>query len=160
MSLPGTGKLRQDFNEAFSTVRLVAVLSPTCPHCLEGYHLVRRMSAGPTCFVLWTAMLDGDSVGTAMDQITSDQRCINYWEDEGWPVSSSLRQVLGLGPYDHRRSVWDVYLLYRPAIVWTGASPPLPSEWTHNLAEPAAPDRPRISAALLSRWSSMRWTDN
>jgi len=103
-------------------------------------------------------MLDGDSAGTAIEQIASDRRCVNYWEDEGWPVSTRLRQVLGLGPYDPQRSVWDIYLLYAPVVVWNGEDPPLPSEWTHNRAEPA-PDQPRISAALLSRWSSMGWTD-
>ncbi len=111
------------------------------------------MPAGPTCMVLWTAMLDGDSAGTAAALIGSDRRCVHYWEDDGRPVSTGLRRVLGLGSDDTERSAWDVYLRYPPGIVWTDDDPPLPSDWTHNLRE-REPDRPRITAELLIGWTS------
>ena len=136
------------------TLRVLSVLSPTCPNCLEGYELVSHMPAGLTSFVLWTAMLEGDSPRAACDQIGSDRRSSHYWEDEGWPISTRLRPVLGLGPYRRETSVWDVYLLYGPGIVWADEYPPSPSDWTHNLQEDE-PDQPRITADLLIEWSSM-----
>ena len=105
-------QLRRDFNQWSDTSRVLSVLSPTCPNCLEGYRLVSQMPAGPTSLVLWTAMLDGDSSLAATDQIGSDRRSTHYWEGERWPVSTRLRPVLGFGPYDPEMSAWDVYLLF------------------------------------------------
>ena len=42
-------------------------------------------------------------------------------------VSTQLGAVVRIGPYDPTRSVWDVYLLYPPAIKWHGEKPPLPT---------------------------------
>jgi hypothetical protein len=151
--LADVGKLCREFNRSSENLRVLAVLSPTCPDCIAGYELVSQMPAGPTRMVLWTAMREGDSADVAARLIGSDRRCSHYWETEGWPVSSRLRPVLGLGPYDPELSVWDVYLLYRPGINWTGGDPPVPSDWTHNLHEDA-PRRPRISSTLLTSWSS------
>lgn len=131
---------------------MLAVLSPTCPDCLKGYELVSQMASGCICLVLWTAMRQGDSVCVADALIDPDRRCTHYWENEGWPVSTRLRPVLGFGPYDPELSAWDVYLLYSPGIVWTTEDLPLPIKWTHNLREQESL-RPPISAALLATWS-------
>jgi hypothetical protein len=150
----GVHRLQRDFNQSSDTLRVLAVLSPTCSHCLEGYELLMRMPSGPNCLVLWTAMLIGDSVDVAAEQGLSDYRCTQFWEEAGWPVSTRLRPILGFGPYDPSKSAWDVYLLYPPGITWTVAEyPPRPTDWTHNLRE-HEPERSRISAALLTRWAS------
>jgi hypothetical protein len=149
----GVERLQQDFNQESDALRVLAVLSPTCPNCLEGYEMMTQMSAGPTCLVLWTAMIEGDSAHTATQLIGSDRRCAHYWEDEGWPLSTRLRPVLGFGPYDPQRSVWDVYLLYPPGILWADVDPPLPTDWTHNLRGHET-GRSRITAALLTQWAS------
>ena len=150
-------RLRQDFNQWSDAVRVISVVSPTCPNCLEGYELVSRTPAGPTSLVLWTAMLDGDSTRFAFERIGSDRRSTHYWEGEGWPVSTRLRPVLGLGTYNPEMSAWDVYLLFPPGVVWTDEDPPLPLDWTHNLRE-NEPDRPRITRDLLIEWSSRELT--
>ena len=152
IDLAGIEQLQQDFNHQSDTVRVLAVLSPTCPNCLEGYELVSQIPGGPACMVLWTAMREADTAEEAAKLISSDRRCSHYWETDGWPVSTRLRPLLELGPYDPEQSAWDVYLLYRPGINWTGEDPPAPSDWTHNLRE-HEPRRPRISSALLSRWT-------
>jgi hypothetical protein len=83
-------QLRRDFNQWSDTSRVLSVLSPTCPNCLEGYRLVSQMPAGPTSLVLWTAMLDGDSSLAATDQIGECAHLI-------WPPPGRL--VLGkVGP--------------------------------------------------------------
>ena len=132
---------------------MLAVLSPTCPECLAGYELLSRMSPTVSRLVLWTAIKDGDSVSAVATLIGGDQQFAHYWEDEGWPVSTRLRPLLGLGPFDPEKSAWDVYLLYSPGIIWTDEDLPKPSDWTHNLLV-LDPERPRITAAQLARWSS------
>ena len=64
--------------------------------------MLLRVPLGPTCLVLWTAMLPGDSAGVAAERGHSDDRCGHYWEDASWPVSTRLRPILGFGPYDRR----------------------------------------------------------
>lgn len=149
----GVHRLQLDFNQLSETLRVLAVLSPTCPHCLEGNEMLSRMPAGPNCLVLWTAMLAGDSPDVAAEQGRSDDRCTQYWEEADWPVSTRLRPILGFGSYDPAMSAGDVYLLYPPGIVWTDEYPPFPTDWTHNLRE-HEPERPRITAALLTHWAS------
>jgi hypothetical protein len=151
--LPGVDRLRGDFNEWSNAVRVLAVLSPTCQECLAGYELLLRMPPATTRLVLWTAMKDGDSISTVATLIDDDKHCTHYWEDEGWPVSTRLRPLLGLGPLDSEKSAWDVYLLYSPGIIWTEEDLPMPSDWTHNLRDQDA-ERPRITAALIASWGS------
>jgi hypothetical protein len=136
---------------------VLAVLSPTCPHCVEGYEMLLRMPSGLNCLVLWTPILAGDSAEVAAEQGQSDLRCVHYWEEASWPVSTRLRPILGFGPYDPAKSAWDVYLLYLPGITWTTEDPPPPTDWTHNLREDE-PERPRITAALLNRWALIATT--
>jgi hypothetical protein len=48
----GVHRLQHDFNQSFESVRVLVVLSPTCPNCLEGYEMLSRMPPGPKCLVL------------------------------------------------------------------------------------------------------------
>jgi hypothetical protein len=153
----GVQRLQHDFNQLSDTLRVLAVLSPTCPHCFEGYEMLLAMPPAANCLVLWTAMLAGDSADVAAERGHFDHRCAQYWEDASWPVSTRLRPILGFGPYDLAKSAWDVYLLYPPGIIWTSESPPPPTDWTHNLKE-YEPVRLRITAALLTRWTSTATT--
>ena len=127
---------------------MLAVLSATCPECLAGYELLLRMPPAATRLVLWTAMKDGDSVDTVVTLIADDKHCTHYWENEGWPVSTRLRPLFGLGPLDSEKSAWDVYLV-SPGIIWTQQDLPMPSDWTHNLGDQDA-ERPRITEALMA----------
>jgi hypothetical protein len=153
IGLAAVDRLQLDFNESSGAVRVLAVLSPTCPECLAGYELLSRMPPTAIRMVLWTAIKDGDSVSAVAPLIGDDEHFAHYWEEEGWPVSTRLRPLLGLGPFDSEKSAWDVYLLYSPGIMWTNEDLPMPSDWTHNLRD-HDPDRPRITAVLLARWSS------
>jgi hypothetical protein len=153
IDLPGVERLQRDFNQYPRAVRVFAVLSPTCPDCLVGYELVSHMAPTTVRLLLWTAMRDGDSASVVSTLIGDDRDCNHYWEDDGWPVSTRLRPLLGLGPFDPEMSAWDVYLLYPPGVIWTNEDPPMPSDWTHNLRDHNA-EQPGITAALLARWSS------
>ena len=95
IDLPGVERLQRDFNQYPRAVRVFAVLSPTCPDCLVGYELVSHMAPTTVRLLLWTAMRDGDSASVVSTLIGDDRDCNHYWEDDGWPVSTRLRPLLG-----------------------------------------------------------------
>jgi hypothetical protein len=139
--LPDTQRLRSDFNNQVTERRVLAIVSPTCGDCRAGPRLVldavgeRRTVS---LFVLWTGMLAGDTAeaaSSAAEQTGYDRKVWHYWEDEGWPVSTRLRAVLRIGPYDPTRSAWDVYLLYPNGPTWSGEDPPVPVAWAYNLRD-------------------------
>lgn len=132
------------------------VLSPTCRDCLAGYALtVASVADNVDLLTLWTAMLPGDSVDAVSALMAQDPhgRTEHFWESVGWPVSSRLRPLLGLGAYDPQWSAWDVYLLYQSGRIWTGDTPGVPDAWAHNLQPPPSVGEP-ISDALLRNWSA------
>jgi hypothetical protein len=136
---------------------VLSVISPTCDNCRGGLRLVRDVVDGHPAvvlFVLWIGMLSGDSASAAARAAAEsggDTDARHYWEEEGWPVSTRLRSILGIGSYDPTRSAWDVYLLYPRGVRWAGDDPPVPSGWAYNV--PAdLPVGERLNAALLHRW--------
>jgi hypothetical protein len=76
----------------------------------------------------------------------------HFWEEDGWPVSTALRPLLGSGANDPARSAWDVYLFYEPGVRWVDQTPPIPTEWAHQLDELALGFGERLSLATVRRW--------
>lgn len=161
MALPGVEQLRIDFNVLSERPRLLLVVSPTCDDCLAGVDVVHGSlgefaSSQIVPLVLWVLMREGD---TEMAAVTASRRFTaarHFWEEEGWPVSSALRPILGLGHYDPQYSAWDVYLFFRPGVIWeTGAAPPAPDSWAHNLREDPGVGTP-LNAATVRSWLSGR----
>jgi hypothetical protein len=104
--------------------------------------------------VLWVGMLARDAPEVAeatAKRFVARPRVLHYWEEEGWPVSTRLRPVLGRGPYDPTRSAWDVYLLYGRGIQWGDGNPPVPTAWAYNTRDDL-PSGARLSAALIRDW--------
>jgi hypothetical protein len=157
--LPDTHRLRQDFNDEQAELRLLSVASPTCDQCRAGLNLVLdtvENTPGVAAFVLWIAMLDGDTQQTANEAAVGlpvDASVSQYWEEEGWPVSARLRSVLGIGPYDPTQSAWDVHLLYLRGAAWEGDAPPPPAAWAYNLLDDLCVGE-RLSARVVRRWMS------
>lgn len=143
------------FNELQEASRVLMVLSPTCPECVQGAGVVA--SAGATgVLVTWTDMRPGDSVASAT-QVAAElpTHFVHFWEGEPWPVSTALRPLLGLGSYDATQSAWDVYLFYAAGVAWTGPieTPPPPTEWAHNLVDDPGVGA-RLDANAVRRWFS------
>jgi hypothetical protein len=157
VSLPDTRQLRQDFNNEQAELRVLSVVSPTCDHCLSGLKLVLDAidrTPGVTVFVLWIAILDDDTTeaaGDAAESVRVDASVSHYWEEEGWPVSSRLRSVLGIGPYHPAQSAWDVHLLYQRGANWNEDAPPPPAAWAYNLLDDLCVGE-RLSTTVVQRW--------
>jgi hypothetical protein len=157
VSLPGTVRLRRDFNDERADRRVLSLVSPTCGQCLDGLRLVLEGFsgvAGVSVFVLWLSMLEGDTPQAADRAATEfgvDGAVRHYWEEDGWPVSTYVRSVLGIGPYDPTRSAWDVHLMYRVDAEWEGDAPPVPTAWAFNLVDDLDVGE-RLSATVMRRW--------
>src|SRR5207247_539948 len=102
-------------------------------------------------FVLWIGTRQEDSPAAASRvaaKLPAD--FLNFWEEEGWPVSTSVRPLLGLGDYDPQRSAWDVYLMYDRGVRWDDG-PVGPTAWAYNLDQDPGVGV-RIDRDLILRW--------
>ena len=68
-----------------------------------------------------------DAAARASEAFSGDLRFSHFWEEEGWPVSTALRPLLGFGDYEPTRSAWDVDLFYEPGVKWMHRVPPTPT---------------------------------
>lgn len=142
VSLSATDEpFRTAFNRQKGSVRVVELVSPTCPYCLEGVSEIQQAlfakEPDPKLvgFVIWVPMLNGkaSNVPDAM-KLAQDPRVHHYW-DQTNDLGIAFQQLLPIatGP------AWDVYMLYAPGAVWNGRQPPRPLFWMHQLAITNAP---------------------
>ena len=134
LSLLGTEDLRREFNASSQKVRIVALLSPTCPECQSGHAVVAGIlkkfpSPRLQALLVWEPMRDGDSPAAAAEQAEAvrDARI-----SQGWDGSHDVGKLFG-ATLDLHETAWDVYLIYKPGITWEGLQPPHPTFWMHQL---------------------------
>jgi copper chaperone CopZ len=163
LASPATGKpialssysekeLRDEFNRASDQVRMIALLSPTCGACQHGQRVVESVFSKFSDqrlhgFVVWLPMLSGDNVNAAQIQAGSftDRRVVQRW-DEHRLAGAEFSKTLKL-----KGDAWDVYLLYAPGVKWTGATPPAPTFWMHQLrAEHGADQKLCLNPAAMT----------
>ncbi|MEX2245827.1 MAG: hypothetical protein WEC75_03990 [Dehalococcoidia bacterium] len=137
-------ELRAHFNEATGSVRLITFLSPTCGPCRYGQGVVRALfeefpDVGLTGFVIWVPMLPPDSPGTAQSEqdAIADPR-FRFWFDHGRKAALAWSSFIGLPA-----PTWDVYAVYDGEASWSGAAPPAPRIWMHQL-NPTPATRPEV----------------
>jgi hypothetical protein len=145
VELPGLqlDQLRSEFNRSGQSVRVLAILSPSCPACQYGQGVVKRVferirSERLKGFLIWLPILSADSAPFAVRQAEEfdDRRVIQRW-DSGRRIGNAFARRLNL-----RGTAWDVYLLYAPGVKWEGDAPPAPTFWMHQLpAETGADSR-------------------
>lgn len=135
LSSIGTEDLRKEFNASSQKVRIVALLSPTCPYCRSGHAVVGGIlkkfpSPRLQALLVWEPLRDGDNSGTAAEQagMVRDLRI-----SQGWDSSRDVGKLFGT-TLDLREIAWDVYLIYKPGITWEGQQPPHPTFWMHQLS--------------------------
>lgn len=107
--------------------------------------------------IIWVPMLAGDSALEAAELISPEKRLTMQGWDSHRSVGEAMAKTLGLNC-----PAWDVYLIYKPGIKWTGEIPPEPSFWMHQLdkkrgADPELYLRPEkllseVQKALGGNW--------
>ena len=97
-----------------------------------------------TGFVIWVPQLDGKPANVPdAASLVPDARVQHYWDS-----SDDLGNRYGIVLPTPGVSAWDVYMLYRPGILWSGAQPPKPDFWMHQLGVTTGPHLdPHVFAA-------------
>ena len=85
-------------------------------------------SANLKGFLVWLPMVATDSREAAFERTTSDSRISEGW-DGSLTIGKAFARTLNL-----KGTAWDVYLVYEPGTIWSGADPPVPSFWMHQLS--------------------------
>jgi len=130
-------ELHDKFNKDKGNVRLLLLLSPTCPECLRGASeiqskvLEKIKDSDMRVYVIYLPILKMDreeSVPSAMKQL-QDKRVSFFWDRNG-ELAHSYSRVLQLPA---RQPAWDVYLLFNRDDAWK-ADVPAPDYWMAQLS--------------------------
>jgi hypothetical protein len=134
MSAVDTDAVRREFNSSSDKVRIVSLLSPTCPGCRSGHSVIGEVlkkfpSPKLEAILVWEPMRDDDSPAAATRQAEtiSDPRI-----KQGWNENKNVGKLFG-EMLDLHEVAWDVYLIYKPGIKWEAQQPPPPTFWMHQL---------------------------
>lgn len=128
-SLP---QFAQEFNRDAKMERVVLLMSPTCPVCLEGSSKVeavlkRNSGSNVRVFAVWEPMLPTDwrRPGTGVLARLSDPRVIQVWDSKHLIARLMETGAAGRQPSCCTRngSWWDVIASYSRNAKWTNAAP-------------------------------------
>jgi hypothetical protein len=151
-------ELKSAFNADRSAVKVLLIVSPTCPMCRHGAQLIEDQVLAQvggdklTAYVVWTKKLYGDNREAAHKAVSlvPDRRARHFWDPSGYlgrEYGKSLELPGG------RRFAWDVYMIFDSKAAWTDA-PPAPAFWMHQLGghKPELRlDGPRFREQILRR---------
>jgi hypothetical protein len=137
----GAAQLREDFNAAKGSVRVLFVVDPICPGCLRGLDDVNKDLLSKTndprlqAFVVHVPVLtpppSAKDVPEAATLLRNDH-VHHYWNPSG-SFGEELSAAVGLKHGDEPVYAWDVWLIYGPEATWEAASPPRPQRLMHQL---------------------------
>jgi hypothetical protein len=122
-------EVREQFNEDRGVLRLVVLVSPTCPECVSGagwiqdYILKRNPTVDLKVYAVWYEMYPGDSPSAfpAARKMMPDKRVRHYWDQR----KDVGRWFYGLVPTNTTGNIeWDAFYLYGPDSVWTDTGQP------------------------------------
>jgi len=121
-----------DFNGSANVERVVLLMSPTCPVCLEGSSRVdsilqRHPESKIRIFAVWEPMLPTDwgRPSTHVMARLSDPRVTQFWDKDHLIAGLVERGADGRRPACCTRNGhwWDVLAAYPPASKWTAVAP-------------------------------------
>ena len=144
----------EQFNRSNLKVRVLAILSPTCPDCLRGFEMVKILLDEFPCddlsvFLIWIPMLDEDNFEAAIarSRELSDSRLMQAW-DSSRQIGKLFAKTLNL-----EKTAWDVYLIYaRTESNWDGDGVQSPTFWMHQLiSDPGADSSLRLNREVFFR---------
>jgi hypothetical protein len=125
-------QLRQEFNASPDSERVLLLLSPTCPVCVEGSSVVNKVlkqhpAGNIRVLVIWEPILPTDwnrPTSAVLDRL-SDRRAIQWW-DKQHLIATMLQASLNQQSPDcckHHGTLWDVIAVYPPGAKWTETLP-------------------------------------
>lgn len=125
-------QLKEEFNASPHSERVLLLLSPTCPVCIEGSSRVDaalKSHPGSNIRVLaiWEPMLPTDwsrPTSAVLDRL-SDPRVVQWWDKRHLVAGLLSASDGGLDPACCRRSgtLWDVIAVYPPGARWDQTLP-------------------------------------
>jgi hypothetical protein len=156
-------QVKAQFNQDKGSLRLVVLVSPTCPECvggagwIEDYVLKRYPKLPIKVYAVWFEMYPGDSPAAfpAAQQMLPDRRVRHWWDDS----KNVGRWFYPVVPTNTKGDIqWDAFYLYGEQATWTDQQPAPLLTWgrtiltdrkklTDKLAEIAGP--PTASAVEL-----------
>jgi hypothetical protein len=155
----GAAQLRDDFNAAKGTVRVLFVVDPTCPGCLRGLDdvnndlLSKTNDPGLQTFIVHVPVLTPspteEDVPAAATLVRNDH-VHHYWNPSG-SFGWELSKAAGLKHGEEPVYAWDVWLIYGPDAVWEGPSPPQPQRLMHQLYLLADSGLPRLDSEQFAK---------
>lgn len=134
--------LREAFNRARGSVRLIFLIDPICPTCLKGVKdldtaLLSPEAANPSLqtFVIHTPVLgasEADSKNTCA--LIRNEHVVHYW-DPAQQMGNVFANAESMRKGGAPIYAWDVWLVYGPDAQWTGAEPPKADFRMHQLPD-------------------------
>jgi hypothetical protein len=155
----GAAQLREDFNAAKGSVRVLFVVDPICPGCLRGLDDMNKDLLSKTkdprlqTFVVHVPRMTpppkAKDVPEAATLLHNDH-VRHYWNPSG-SFGEELSQGLGLKVDGEDVYAWDVWLVYGTDAVWDGTSPPKPEYFMHQLWALGVTDLPRFDSKVFAQ---------
>lgn len=122
------GELKEAFNRDADKVRLVFLISPTCPVCLQNARLTQRYVLDRIgddrlrLFVVWGPMQRKETEADARAAAVrlTDPRVTQFWTDDD-VLANAYKEPLGLAA--EPEPAWDIYMLFPAGARWGDALP-------------------------------------
>lgn len=150
-------KLREDFNRAKGTVRLLFVVDPICPGCLRGMDdmnkdlLSRTQDERLQTFVVHVPVIGAKAKDVApAARLLENPHVRNYWNASG-EFGRALSKATRLKNDKETVYAWDVWLLYGPEAEWADAGLPQPELLMHQLRKLQGTQFPRLDSVVFAR---------
>jgi len=146
-------KLRSRFEEDRDKVRLLIILSPTCPMCRNGARLIQHhildsiKDPNLRVYVVWEAVAPPDTREKALQSaaLIADPRVLQLWSPDRF-AGKTFQKAVGL----EGMPAFDVFLLFDRGREWK-ESPPVIDSFMHNLpSHPELPQDRRLNGARLA----------
>ena len=142
-------QLKARFNQDHGVLRLVVLVSPTCPECVGGaewvqsYVLKRYPDLAIQVYTVWYEMYPGDSPD---DFPTAKQRMpdrrVTHWWDQDKDVGRWFTHVV---PTNLKGEIqWDAFYLYSEQARWDDADPEPMLAWGRTILK----DRKKLSEKI------------
>ena len=142
-------QLREDFNHAKGSVRLLLIVDPICPTCLLGLADVDAALLSKTSdprvqtFVVHMPVIGAKATDVSpAAELLHNPNVHNYWNASG-NFGRLVGTALQLKQADKPVYAWDVWMIYGPDAVWQSA-PPTPALLMHQL--PTLPSKQFLDA--------------